>query len=289
MIDFLPFLRRSGTVSVETLTRRLDDVERRLSRCGRSVHFVHCVEFRNRGDMNCCPYFYFSDYFDQFPCMIHNIWDVQFSAIRHDDIVILGGGGLFDCLDGFQETINRLCYVCRNVIAWGVGHNTHEDRQLYWQVEYERFRLLSVRDYDYPGQSYCPDVSCMMKGLERRQETRRRIGLISHQEYDIELPFEKITHKDRLEVILDFIAGSEVLVTNTYHCAYWGMLMGKKVILYKPFSSKFRWLRHKPVVWSGDLEADVQASRAFPGFMEESRDITLKFFARVRNIVEERP
>ena len=102
MIDFLPFLRRSGTVSVETLTRRLDDVERRLSRCGRTVHFVHCVEFRNRGDMNCCPYFYFSDYFDQFPCMIHNIWDVQFSAIRHDDIVILGGGGLFDCLDGFQ-------------------------------------------------------------------------------------------------------------------------------------------------------------------------------------------
>lgn len=252
-----------------------------------TIHFVHCIEFRNQGDMNCCPYFYFKDYFNRYPCFIHNIWDINHNVIHCQDIVIIGGGGMLDCLDKFQDVINKLTYTCQNCISWGLGHNQHEDRTVYWPIDYSRFKLLSVRDYNHHNQPYCPDVSCLMKGLENTYPIKREIGLISHQDFPIDLPFENITHKEPIDTILTFIGNSDIIITNTYHCAYWAMCMNKKVILYQPFSTKFHHFKHQPVIYSGDLENDIAAAYQYPHFLSECRQLNYSFFEHVKNIIEE--
>jgi hypothetical protein len=40
------------------------------------------------------------------------------------------------------------------------------------------------------------------------------------------------------EDYIEFLATGEYVVTNAYHGAYWGALLGKKVVIFEPFSSK---------------------------------------------------
>lgn len=251
-----------------------------------SIHFIHVCEPRNPGDMLAYPYLYFEDYFNNFTCYIHNTRDIKYENIKAQDIVILASGGCFEVLDEFQDSINRLLDTCRNVISWGCGHNTHKGREVYWPIDFEKFKLLSVRDYNYEGQRYVPCVSCMLPLLEYKFPIKRRIGIIEHQDFSINIEGEKINHKEGLNRIIEFIGSSEVIVTNTYHCAYWAMCMNKKVILYQPFSTKFEHFKYQPVVYSGDIEADIAVSKNYPNFLEECRSINLNFFADVKQLIK---
>lgn len=250
-----------------------------------TIHFVHVVEPRNPGDMLCYPYLYFKKYFKRFNVQIHHTKDIKFESIRAHDIVILASGGCFEVLDLFQETINRLLDMCDNVIAWGCGHNAHHDRPVYWPIDFKKFKLLSVRDYKYDNQRYVPCVSCLLSQLDKKYDIVRRIGVVEHQDFPIDIDIEKINHKVGIDAIIRFIGSSEIIVTNTYHCAYWAMLMGKKVILYKPFSTKFYFFRHQPVIYSGNLEEDIAKSKTYPDYLHESRNLNYQFFEDVRCII----
>ena len=253
-----------------------------------TIHFVHCMEFKNQGDMHCCPYFYFKEFFEKFPCRIHDIWNIDYSTIKRDDVVILGGGGMLECLDEFQKSINKLTYICSHVICWGCGHNTHTGRMIQLPIDYSRFELLSVRDYNTStNERYCPDVSCLMPDLEKTVPITRKIGIITHQDFPIDLPYDQISHKDDMNKILSFIAETDTIVTNTYHCAYWSMCMNKKVILYQPFSTKFNYFKYPPVIYSGNLEEDISKTVTNPDFLSESRKLNLEFFTDVKKIINE--
>ena len=245
------------------------------------------MEFRNQGDMHCCPYFYFKEFFEKFPCRIHDIWNIDYSTIKRDDVVILGGGGMLECLDEFQKSINKLTYICSHVICWGCGHNTHTGRMIQLPIDYSRFELLSVRDYNTStNERYCPDVSCLMPDLEKTVPITRKIGIITHQDFPIDLPYDQISHKDDMNKILSFIAETDTIVTNTYHCAYWSMCMNKKVILYQPFSTKFEHFRYPLVVYSGDLAKDIAYAKAYPTFLSECRRLNLEFFEDVKKLID---
>lgn len=250
-----------------------------------TIHFIHVCEPRNPGDMLSYPYLYFKKYFNRFDCRIHHTKDIKFETIEANDVVILASGGCFEVLDKFQEDINRLLDMCNNVISWGCGHNAHHDRPVYWPIDFEKFKLLSVRDFNYQQQRYCPCVLCMMSGLDYMHDISRRIGIIEHQDFPIDIAGEKISHKCNIQKILNFIGSSEIIITNTYHCAYWAMCMKKKVILYQPFSTKFDNFKHHPVIYSGDIEKDIAQSKVYPDFLKECRTINLQLFADVRKII----
>lgn len=251
-----------------------------------TIHFIHVFEPRNPGDMCCMPYLYFKEFFNDYRVQIHTLKDVQFSAIHAQDIVILGGGGIFECLDDFQWTINRLLDVCDNVIAWSCGHNNHKDRCMRFDIDYSKFKLLSVRDFDYDNQRYVPDVSCFIPDLTKEYPIKRRIGILEHQDFPINLSGEKINHKLGKTAVLDFIGSSEIIVTNTWHGAYWAMLMNKKVVLYEPYSNKFDNFKYPLVVYSGDLELDIANSVSYPDFIQECRELNLGFLEDVKKIIK---
>ena len=95
-----------------------------MKRVGK-IHFVHHLEklyaAPNLGDWIASPYYYFTDFFSRYTCVLHSDWSVLWHEIERDDIVIFGGGGLLDNSDALNVVLNRLIDKCDNVIVWGAG------------------------------------------------------------------------------------------------------------------------------------------------------------------------
>lgn len=255
----------------------------------RRLHFIHAAETLNAGDSVACPYHHFKYFRYHYPCFIHDIrHHIRWQDIRPDDIVILGGGGLFECREDFQDLFQKLFEITKHVVAWGVGHNLHYDRTIQTQIDFDKFALLSVRDYNYQNQRYVPDVSCMRPDLSGRYKITRDIGVIEHLDYPInDFSYDKISNAYDVNYIIHFIGTSQSIITNSYHIVYWATLMGKKVILYKPFSNKFDYFKYPPVIYSGNLAADLKAARIYPDALQECRDLNIAFFKDVQHLIHQ--
>ena len=251
------------------------------------LFFVHFRNTVNTGDMNCTPYLYFKDFFDQYPVLFCDLQDVDKTDIKKNDFVILGGGGLLDHNQYWNSKINKLLRKTPNVIGWGLGFNTHyRDTQKKEKILFNKFRLITCRDWQHPaGLPFLPCVSCMIPLLDRQYTIKRKIGIVEHYDFPIGLDFERTNNKAPLENILDMIGSSEIIITNGYHAMYWATLMGKKVILYNPFSCRYDYFKWPPIRYSGNLEADIKNSQAYPQSKEEFRQLTLDFFEKVKKIL----
>ena len=76
-----------------------------------------------------------------------------------------------------------------------------------------------------------------------------------------------------------FVGSGAKVVTNSYHGAYWAMLLGRKVVLAAPYSSKFHHYRHPPEIsedrsWTPALSCHGKDDR---GALQECRDANRKF------------
>lgn len=251
------------------------------------VHFVRSIDIYNTGDMSCGPLDYFPVFKEKFNCYLHSSKNMEYSLIRDGDVVIIGGGGLLECGETHQNAINRLLSMPVKVISWALGHNSaYQGNMWEWnvdrEIDYSKFYKFTTRDYGLDGMRFLPCVSCMNPGLDMKLDmklnVKRGIGIIEHHDLHIdEFDYDKINNSDSYEKIINFIASSDVIITNTYHCAYWAMLMCKKVILYKPFSNRFEHFKYKPVVYSGDLEKDIEKCVIYPDALSEFRKMNIEF------------
>lgn len=101
----------------------------------RKIHFVNRIDKDNLGDWLCSPLNYYYEYFSKFNIVRHDIDFIDWHEIKRDDIVIIGGSGMFNVTISFNENINKLLNRCDNVIAWSVGFNTH-DKQWFQGNEF---------------------------------------------------------------------------------------------------------------------------------------------------------
>ncbi|KAJ1536900.1 hypothetical protein HK096_006703, partial [Nowakowskiella sp. JEL0078] len=85
--------------------------------------------------------------------------------------------------------------------------------------------------------------------------------------------------------VLEFLAGSEVVITTSYHAMYWGTLLGRKVILAADFSSKFEKFPWPVQKHSGDLDWDVQQAKTYPEALEQSRQANTDFWEDVKKVL----
>lgn len=81
--------------------------------------------------------------------------------------------------------------------------------------------------------------------------------------------------------ILRFIQKYDVIVTTSYHSAFWATLLNKKVVICKGWSSKLYYFKHPPVFYSGDLSADIQKAKRYPEALKEARDANIQFAQEV--------
>jgi hypothetical protein len=172
--------------------------------------------------MVCGPYEYFTKIFSRYNCMLHHFGRILFDRIQKNDIVILGGGGLLDFKDEWNERVNIILNLCDNVISWGMGRNTHVGWKIPTpKINYKKFKLLGIRDWmpELPAtnERFLPCVSCLMPWLSGKRKARRKWGVVEHWNFPItafdDYKIDKIVNANSIETIRDFILTSEVIIT----------------------------------------------------------------------------
>jgi hypothetical protein len=262
------------------------------------IHFINRVDETNTGEWNSSPLLYFYPFFKDYNIIRHDIEYIKWFEIGSNDVIILGGGGLFNVLDSFNKNIDKLASTGARIIGWGIGFNTHYTDKMYGDhanppitipLNTDFFTLVGIRDYNHEsGLPWLPCVSAMHPDLAKIRPLKRKIGIIDHKNFPVAGfdGYDRISNSYSMDVITDFIAASEIIVTRSYHMVYYSQMMGKKVICVDPFSNKFNYFKHKPVVYSGDLEADMTLARVYDKARDEAIEVNNNYFLKVKKIVE---
>lgn len=231
----------------------------------RMLHFVHRMDKLNPGDMAACPVRYF-----RWPvkCKEHDINDVDMRWVKEDDVVVIGGGGLFDCREDWNRTINELLARCNTVIGWSVGFNRYDNVGITTAIDYGKFSILTIRDKNHPsGFEWLPCVSCMAIPGDFVMNEGAGIGVVSHRDHVMRFGSDSVVCSEGFSAVIKFISRHETIKTNSYHAVYWAGLLGKKVGLeHADYSNKFRWI------------ADIR--------LETAKNMNKAFYRRVIELVQ---
>ena len=211
--------------------------------------FVHRNDKSNPGDYWSRPNHYF-------PISANRILDIsEIKDLRTSEPIIFGGGGLLGRVT-WDPNVEKLVKE-NKVILWGAGQNyygqkkkgdlvgIHVESKLPEYIKY--FAKVGLRDYDL-GYDWVPCASCMHPALSKAKKIKPNKSVIGveHTKIKFKSPlFTSISHNiqpNNLEEFLCHIAQYREVITNTYHGAYWSLLLGKKVIV-QPWSSKFNNLK----------------------------------------------
>tara|TARA_B100001287_G_C22645604_1_gene512513 strand:+ start:77 stop:370 length:294 start_codon:yes stop_codon:yes gene_type:complete len=87
--------------------------------------------------------------------------------------------------------------------------------------------------------------------------------------------------------ILRFIGESEFIKTSPYHATYWELLLGKKDIISKSWSTKFDYLKHKPAILTDNLDEDIlKTTPATQDYLDESIMINVNFYSEIMDYIK---
>lgn len=257
-----------------------------------TLHFIYRIDPTNSGDMVTCPLQFYFEYFRQYRIMCHDVRCVDYNKIDSDDVVIIGGGGLFNYSEQLNRNINRVLNCGAKVVAWAVGFNEHVEYGATYctRIHFEQFAELAVRDFQNKENiTYMPDVTCKLPELKKNYSIRRKYGIAQHKDYPIVgFDFEKITNNAPVKEILRFIGETEIVLSNSYHMLLWAMYMGKKTVCIDPFSSRFFSYKDKPSYYnsiSDKFDECVQQAQVYHDLDEAIRQNDI-FFEKIKRIIE---
>lgn len=250
------------------------------------IHFAHCRNPKNTGDMECTPY----QYFDFFKNRQHNFIDIADfheynpDVVKPEDCVIIGGGGIDRYHEVWQTRINELIHKARLAIGWGFGINDNPsyNNPITTKIDYEAFKLLGTRDFIETRGEYVPCVSCMNKSFDSISEIgiKRKYGVVAHYESIVNLgdfsrDSELITNSQPMSKIIRFMAESEVILSNSYHICYWAVLMEKPIFRITPSEGDGRFN-----LCGWDLNGNVDRNKSTL-ILKKAREINGDFASRV--------
>lgn len=250
------------------------------------IQFVHILDRHNFGDAVCSPRNYFPEW--------AGFSEVDFRDLKPGtDPVILGGGGLLH--PGVDKWIQDTAKT-RPMIVWGIGLNYHASAPPSgWETFLSHCKLVGLRDRGTRFTNV-PDATCMHSFLDWPvQRCSERAVAYSHFERPISLGIPEINNHTApgktLESVLKFLMTGETVVTNSYHGAYWSLLLGRRTILWKPFSTRF--FSGLPIALPvatterdfRELTADSPTREPVPHFLHHARSVTRDFREKVRGLL----
>ena len=235
------------------------------------IFFAHEQNPLNPGDTACSPASYLE--FGTKANKVVGIRNIGIEKISSSDTVIFGGGGLLN--QTFHPFIDSVFKKKPKVIFWSVGTNLHfwdqpprnnllgiffsyfhsvnvkninqKRKNIY--TEYETNVLSSaaisgVRDYQNQF-TVIPCPSCLHPIFDcfsiHSDKDSKVDGVFEHSSFfplnasKSQKKFDYIG-KDIVSIVKD-IASCSSITTSSYHCAYWALLLGKKVSI-RSFSTK---------------------------------------------------
>lgn len=229
--------------------------------------------------------------------------DVAAHLSDHPSLVIFGGGGLH----GKQAWVRLRQFVdaapkTLPIVIWGMGINDHG--RLDWNynsvlpyLQQQPNVLIGLRDGFYP--TYVPCASCMRPEFDEEPSLQQEVVFYAHHGFpEVTLPCPTMSNRVEGEPsayfrrVIEFLGSAEIVVTNTYHGAYWARLLKRKLIVVAPFSNKFMGLKPQPVIVqdaallapllrSGQIETLRQMVPSAATVLSDSRTANLRFFEQV--------
>ena len=151
----------------------------------------------------------------------------------------------------------------------------------------EAFDLIGLRDY---GTQYhwVPCASCMLDVLDvLPRDVEHEIVIYEHKRIPIQIEgFPKQTNDGNdIEGVCKFLSSSDIVITNSYHGAYWATLLGKRVFVVPNMSKMYR-LKHAPVIGHAeDWKRLVGLTRSYPEALEECRSANIEFSKLVQEVL----
>jgi len=141
-------------------------------------------------------------------------------------------------------------------IIWGAGHNSDISKDKRGNLFFEYpdylidYELTGLRDWD-TGHAWAPCASCMHPALRKNYKITNDIIWFEHKKQLIKDfgtdPIPRfINSGNNIEQTIELLGSANIILTNSYHGAYWGILLGKKVIVVGAWSTKFYKMRHQP-------------------------------------------
>lgn len=251
------------------------------------IYELHRKVKNNIGDYYCNP----SRYFD-IDCLsgelMHNKDPIQGNHL------VIGGGGLIH--KKFSKHIQMLMQKDpKTTTLWAVGHNfstRHVEKQggdVYYPSWLEDVSLVGIRDWiDGYKHYYLPCVSCMHPAFQKQYRVVRDVAYFTHA-YKT-----KFTNPENMPVIknnnmnfddvIEFLAGANTIVTDSYHGAYWAQLLGKNVQVAS-WSVKFDHMKYQPHFINSIDDKFILQNNAIDGFLDECIDYNKKFYQKFLSLL----
>ena len=222
---------------------------------------------------------------------------IEEDPLRSATGIIVGGGGLLanDYFVPALERIWRLVEAGTPVALWGLGHNDwvlQDWRKMKYILKLPEADnlLIGVRDY---GQKYpwVPCVSCMSQHFDRPGEPKHETVVYMHTStvkrwpHTVEMfkDFPQLTNDADFEQAIEFLASGDLILTDSFHGAYWGTLLGRRVVAF-PSSSKFYDLAHAvPLCHIPDWRRHAKLARRYPEALPECREANDRYAKKVKS------
>lgn len=229
--------------------------------------------------------------FDNFLVVPYNGKTIE--SYKNNDVIIISG------LINKQITTDIQNYN-KNVICWGtIGidtplhkFSTKANQNKVFNTLLRRSLLCSVT-YTYKfSKSECinwvPCASCMSKEFDKQQTTKYSVVVYEHKKYPIKIPsLPKIVdgYKD-FKTVIEFLASSQIVLTNNYFGMYWATLLGKKVVVF-PTSTLFYNQKHQPSFCYkvNEWEQTAEKAKCYPNALCECREANKQFYNAVLALI----
>jgi hypothetical protein len=170
--------------------------------------------------------------------------------------------------DLIKEYIDKLNTTKSPRFFWGGGYNGDYNKKIKtnfewpeWMVEFDK---VGVRDW---GQSlpWAPCASCMHPALKKSYPIKNDIIFFEHKkqllkDFGTDSIPRFINSGSNVEQTIELLGSANIILTNSYHGAYWGTLLQKRVVVVGAWGAKFHAMKHSPYLldknetWKEGLE-----------------------------------
>lgn len=236
--------------------------------------FSHYSHTANVGDKASGPYHYF-------PFPAYTVSDIH-KAVPTGPVVVVGGGAVANKVAAIVEA-----NAGAKVIAWGVGDSRHG--QVRPADVSPGTVLYGSREWAQPGTVYVPCASCMSPLFDSPVPITEDVVLFTNagarivRDYPVQITgVPHLQNNVSMEEAVAFLGSAQTVLTNSYHGAYWATLLGRRVVIVNPYSSKFHNFKFQPAIAAQeDWMQAARHARSFPEALADARAASRSFYERV--------
>jgi hypothetical protein len=194
-----------------------------------------------------------------------------------------------------SDTLSKIDPTIGPRFVWGAGHNGDPDSEfekIRWPRSFNKFKLVGLRDFHKTSRyRWVPCASCMHPAFDRKYEIKNDVIWFEHKKQMIKDfgsdPIPRfINTGNNMDQTIELLGSSNIILTNSYHGAYWGMLLKKRVIVVGgTWSSKFKFMKHFPSILNkkDHWKDAVEKASIYENALEDCRTANREYWQEIQN------